>query len=78
MGTFLQNASAETRRLGYVALTRARFGILWTPRVEARPNTAEQGQQDADANGWDERDISQQGCFVIVNRFHQSRRFRMP
>jgi superfamily I DNA/RNA helicase len=64
-GSYLQNVTDEGRRLAYVALTRARFGVLWLPQVETR------GPDEQDAAGEQRRSdtyVSPQGCFALVKR----------
>lgn len=61
------------RRLAYVALTRARFGVLWLPQVVTggpdEPGT--EGEQRGS-----ETDVSPQGCFALVKRYVQARQVR--
>jgi superfamily I DNA/RNA helicase len=45
-GTYLQNVTDESKRLAHVAVTRARFGVMWVPLIESS-QTAEENEEGA-------------------------------
>lgn len=56
--TYTQTMSDEARRLAYVALTRARIGVMWVP---------------LSGNGVDgQASVAAQGSFVLVKRYLQT------
>lgn len=72
IGTYTQNVSDEACRLAYVALTRARFGVMWVPVVGGSHLTDDEDQPLVNGNGQPNSTISSQGCFVLVKRFLQA------
>lgn len=56
--TYAQTMSDEARRLAYVALTRARLGVMWVPLSGNSVN----GQAS----------VAAQGSFVLVKRYLQA------
>jgi hypothetical protein len=71
-GTYLQNVTDEARRLAYVALTRARFGVMWVPLVESAQSADENGEGAPGANAQSDASISTQGFFALVKRYVQT------
>jgi superfamily I DNA/RNA helicase len=55
-GTYTENETDESRRLAYVALTRARLGVLWIPAVRGA-NDSEDGRP------------KNTGCYAKVSRY---------
>jgi len=71
-GTYLQNVTDEAKRLAYVAVTRARFGVTWVPLVESAQPADENEEGAPGANAQSDASISTQGCFALVKRYVQS------
>src|SRR5437588_4133 len=58
--TYTQTMSDEARRLAYVALTRARLGVMWVPL------SVGEAQPGANNNGQSSTSVASQGSFVLV------------
>lgn len=71
-GTYTQAMLDEARRLAYVALTRARLGIMWVPLI-AGSREAESDARAANGNGQADTSVSAQGSFVLVRNYLQTR-----
>jgi hypothetical protein len=67
-GTYLQQMQDEARRLAYVALTRARLGVMWVPLID---KTLVDPENDVlmSSNGTVPPVLSEEGCFMLVKRF---------
>ena len=64
--TYTQTMSDEARRLAYVALTRARLGVMWIPL------SADGAQPGANVNGQANASVASQGSFVLVKQYLQA------
>jgi superfamily I DNA/RNA helicase len=69
-GTYAQAMNDEARRLAYVALTRARFGVMWIPLVQSFQQDENNGKTSSNSNG-QEAKIPDKGCFVLVKKHLQ-------
>jgi hypothetical protein len=61
-GTYLQTMQDEVHRLAYVALTRARLGVMWVPLLDTPPMA---GTSQTSFT------VSEHGCFILVKNFVQ-------
>ncbi len=64
--TYTQTMSDEARRLAYVALTRARLGVMWVPL------SGDDAQLGANTNNQANASVASQGSFVLVKQYLQA------
>jgi superfamily I DNA/RNA helicase len=70
--TYRQAMSDEALRLAYVALTRARLGLMWAPLAGQRRGSEEEDAPPAAANGAGQASTAAQGAFTLLKRSLQA------
>lgn len=66
-GTYAQAMNDESRRVAYVALTRARLGAMWIPLLQSSQQSGSGNRASSNGNGSETR-VSDKGCFVLVKK----------